>query len=153
MVASGSAGVLPSAEVGAGAGDDGWGCGRSAASWRLADAVCRRGGEFAGGGAAGGDGAGVSGFVNCAISGGGICGVGLGSGFFSTSSGVTRSTAIGSAVTAPNGCTSLNRMISARINTCAIADTVTPVRMNWRTSIVWIDAGCQRHYTAFQRTG
>jgi hypothetical protein len=45
--------------------------------------------------------------------GSGFCGEGIGSGFFAISSGVTRSTAIGSAVTVPNPCTSLNNSTSA----------------------------------------
>ena len=59
-----------------------------------------------------------------------ISGAGTGSGFFSAiSSDVTISTAIGSAVAEPNGCTSLNSSTSTRIDRCAITEAAMPVRM------------------------
>lgn len=59
-----------------------------------------------------------------------VSGAGTGSGIFSaTSSEVTISTAIGSAVAEPNGCTSLNSSTSTSTERCAIADAAMPVRM------------------------
>jgi hypothetical protein len=59
-----------------------------------------------------------------------VSGATVGSGFFSaTSSDVTISTAIESAVAEPNGCTSLNSSTSTTTDKCAIADAAMPVRM------------------------
>src|SRR5205807_3812203 len=66
---------------------------------------------------------------------GGVGGGGGSGSVVGTSSGVTISTAIGSAVTTPKGCTSVNRNTSASTDRWAIADAVMSVRMNRRSSI------------------
>jgi len=79
----------------------------------------------------------------------GMVGVGTGSGFFcsfcATCSGVTTSTAIGSAVTDPNGCTSASQTTSVRTVRWAIADAVSPVRKICRSFIVPVDVSMPLH--------
>ncbi len=53
---------------------------------------------------------------------GSVLRVGTGSAFFAASSGETRSTVIGSAVTAPNGCTSVKIRTAVRIDRWPIAE-------------------------------
>jgi hypothetical protein len=60
---------------------------------------------------------------------GSVLGVGTVSAFFAASSGETRSTVIGSAVTAPNGCTSVKIRTAVRIDRWPIADAAMPERM------------------------
>ncbi len=67
---------------------------------------------------------------------GSVFGVGSGSAFFAASSGETISTVIGSAVTVPNGCTSVKIRTAVRIDRCPTADAAMPERMNGRGSTV-----------------
>ena len=68
---------------------------------------------------------------------GSVFGVGIGSAFLAASSGETISTVIGSAVTVPNGCTSVKIRTAVRIDRWPIADAAMPERMNRRGSTVF----------------
>jgi hypothetical protein len=61
---------------------------------------------------------------------------GFDSGFLAISSDATISTAIGSAVTVPKGCTSAKKITSSRHDKCASADAVMPDRKICRGSTV-----------------
>src|SRR5581483_8628123 len=123
----------------------GGGCG-PAAAWRSAGAVrcccfagSAAGGEDDGGADCGDEAACCPGAVKSSF---GICSCGVSfsdgvsSEGFGTSSGFTRSTVMGWAVTVPNGCTSLNSTTSPSRRPCASTEAVMPGCISCRSCMV-----------------